>query len=119
MRTDRNTAHPYITLPPVACCAPRRARLNRCPSERGRAYRLLPAPGGSPHTVFLIGPGPEFDPLYAMGTYLDERVVIASVTADSSGQPYPLLIDGRSTKPLFGPVKGWLVPRAINQVVSW
>jgi uncharacterized ParB-like nuclease family protein len=29
-----------------------------------------------------------------MGTDLDEPLIIASVTADGSGQPYPLLIDG-------------------------
>jgi hypothetical protein len=30
-----------------------------------RAYGLIPAPGG-PHAVSLIGPGPDFDPEYAM-----------------------------------------------------
>ena len=59
-----------------------------------RAYGLLPAPGGSPHTVPLIGPGPHFDPQYAMGTDLDEPLIIASVTADGTGPPCPLLIDG-------------------------
>jgi hypothetical protein len=59
-----------------------------------RAYGLLPAPGGSPHTVSLIGPGPDFDPQYAMTTDLDKPVIIASVTADGTGQPYPLLING-------------------------
>jgi uncharacterized ParB-like nuclease family protein len=29
-----------------------------------------------------------------MGTDLEEPLIIASVTADGSGQPYPLLIDG-------------------------
>jgi hypothetical protein len=51
-----------------------------------RAYGLLAA-GGGPHTVCLIGPGPDFDPQYAMGTGLDEPVIIASVTADGAGQP--------------------------------
>jgi hypothetical protein len=59
-----------------------------------RAYGLLPAPGGGPHAVSLIGPGPDFDPQYAMTTDLDKPVIIASVTADGTGQPYPLLIDG-------------------------
>jgi hypothetical protein len=27
-----------------------------------RAYGLIPAPGSSPHTVSLIGPGPGFEP---------------------------------------------------------
>jgi hypothetical protein len=51
-----------------------------------RAYGLVPAPGGSRHTVCLIGPGPDFDPQYAMGTDLDEPLIIASVTADGTGQ---------------------------------
>jgi hypothetical protein len=55
---------------------------------------LIPAPGSSPHTVSLIGPGPDFDPEYAMTTDLEEPVISASVTVDGSGQPYPLLIDG-------------------------
>ena len=59
-----------------------------------RAYGLVPAPGGSPHTVSLIGPGPDFDPQYAMTTDLDEPLIIASVTADGTGPPSPLLIDG-------------------------
>ncbi|MGP0025761.1 MAG: hypothetical protein ACLPKE_20745, partial [Streptosporangiaceae bacterium] len=33
-----------------------------------RAYGLIPVPGGGPHMVSLIGPGPGFDPEYAMGT---------------------------------------------------
>jgi len=40
-------------------------------------------------TVFLIGSGPDFDPQCAMTTDLDEPLIIASVTADGSGQPYP------------------------------
>ena len=59
-----------------------------------RAYGLLPAPGGSPRTVSLIGPGPDFDPQYAMTTDLNEPLIIASVTADGTGQPRPLLNDG-------------------------
>jgi hypothetical protein len=59
-----------------------------------RAYGLLPASVGSPRTIPLIGPGPEFDPRYAMGTNLDNPLIIASVTTDGTGQPYPLLIDG-------------------------
>jgi hypothetical protein len=59
-----------------------------------RAYGLLPAPAGSPRTIPLIGPGPDFDPQYAMGTDLDNPLIIASVTTDGTGPPYPLLIDG-------------------------
>lgn len=62
----------------------------------GTRLRAAPRPGHchGPHTVCLIGPGSDFDPQYAMGADLDEPVIIASVTADGSGQPCPLLIDG-------------------------
>jgi len=59
-----------------------------------RAYGLIPGPGPSPHSVPLIGPGPGFDPGYAMTTDLDDPVIIASITAAGDGQPAPLLIDG-------------------------
>jgi hypothetical protein len=59
-----------------------------------RAYGLLPAPGSSPHTVSLIGPGPGFDPEYAMTTDLDEPVIIATVTSPAGEAAGPLLIDG-------------------------
>ena len=58
-----------------------------------RACGLLPAPGGGPHTVSLIGPGPDFDPEYAMTTDLTEPVIIATVPV-SGGPPCLLLIDG-------------------------
>jgi hypothetical protein len=38
-----------------------------------RAYGLIPSPGSSPLSVPLIGPGPGFDPGYAMGTDLTTR----------------------------------------------
>jgi hypothetical protein len=59
-----------------------------------RAYGLIPSPGSSPHAVPLIGPGPGFDPDYALTTDLDDPVIIASITAAGSGPPAPLLIDG-------------------------
>ena len=59
-----------------------------------RAYGLLPAPGGSPHTISLIGPGPGFDPGYAMGTDLDEPVIVATITGPDGEPAGPLLIDG-------------------------
>ncbi len=59
-----------------------------------RAYGLIPGPGSSPQPVPLIGPGPGFDPDYALTTDLDDPVIIASITAASSGPPAPLLIDG-------------------------
>ena len=58
-----------------------------------RAYGLIRAPGGRQHTVSLIGPGPDFDPEYAMTTDLDEPVIIATLT-NAGGEPAPLLIDG-------------------------
>jgi hypothetical protein len=58
-----------------------------------RAYGLTPDPGGGPRSVALIGPGPGFDPEYAMTTDLDDPVIIASVTVPGE-PPGPLLIDG-------------------------
>ena len=58
-----------------------------------RAYGLIPAPGG-PHAISLIGPGPGFDPEYAMGTDLDEPVIIATITSPAGEPAGPLLIDG-------------------------
>ena len=37
-----------------------------------RAYGLIPSPGSSPHAVPLIGPGPGFNPDYALTTDLDD-----------------------------------------------
>ena len=91
---DRNSAHPNIAGPPVGCCAPRRVRLSRCLSSCGHAPTGCCPLGGGPHTVSLASPGPDFDPQYAMTTDLDEPLIIASVTADGTGQPSPLLIDG-------------------------
>jgi hypothetical protein len=59
-----------------------------------RAYGLIPSPGSGPHAVPLIGPGPGFNPDYALTTDLDDPVIIASITAAGSGPPAPLLIDG-------------------------
>jgi hypothetical protein len=58
-----------------------------------RAYGLVPDPGSGPRSVSLIGPGPGFDPGYAMTTSLDDPVIIASVTV-AGEPPAPLLIDG-------------------------
>jgi hypothetical protein len=57
------------------------------------AYGLLPAGGGA-HTVSLIGPGPDFDPRYAMTTDLDEPVIIATIASPDGEPAGPLLIDG-------------------------
>ena len=59
-----------------------------------RAYGLIPVPGGGPHMVSLIGPGPGFDPEYAMGTDLDEPVIIATLPSPAGEAAGPLLIDG-------------------------
>jgi hypothetical protein len=57
------------------------------------AYGLDREPGASPHSIPLIGPGPEFDPGYAMGTDLSLPVILATFAIE--GQPdTPLLIDG-------------------------
>jgi len=59
-----------------------------------RAYGLTRDPGSGPHTISLIGPGPGFDPGYAMTTSLDDPVIVATL-ATADGQPAgPLLIDG-------------------------
>jgi hypothetical protein len=53
-----------------------------------RAYGLTRDPDASPHAVSLIGPGPHFDPAYAMTTSLDDPVLIASIPAGDE-PPYP------------------------------
>lgn len=58
-----------------------------------RAYGLTPDPGSGPRSVALIGPGPGFDPEYAMTTDLDDPVIIATITVPGE-PPAPLLIDG-------------------------
>ena len=59
-----------------------------------RAYGLTREPGSSPHAISLLGPGPGFDPRYAMTTSLDDPLIIATL-ATADGQPAgPLLIDG-------------------------
>jgi len=61
-----------------------------------RAYGLVPDPGSGPRSVSLIGPGPGFDPGYAMTTSLDDPVIIASVTV-AGEPPAPLLITTDAT----------------------
>jgi hypothetical protein len=48
----------------------------------------------APAAVSLIGPGPDFDPSYAMGADLDEPVIIATITGPDGERAGPLLIDG-------------------------
>jgi len=59
-----------------------------------RAYGLTRDPGSGPHTVALIGPGPGFDPGYAMTTSLDDPLIIATLTTPAGELAGPLLIDG-------------------------
>ena len=59
-----------------------------------RAYGLIRDPGSGPHVVSLIGPGPGFDPGYAMTTSLDDPVIIATLTMPAGELAGPLLIDG-------------------------
>ena len=78
------------------------ARSNSSPTRPARplpvtawasAYGLDREPGADPHTIPLIGPGPGFDPAYAMRTDLTPPVIIATLTP--AGQPPAvLLIDG-------------------------
>jgi hypothetical protein len=78
-------------LPPVGRAAPRPPRPMPI-LPWARAYGLTLDPGSGPRSVSLIGPGPGFDPGYAMTTDLDDPVIIASVTVP--GEPPALLIDG-------------------------
>jgi hypothetical protein len=58
-----------------------------------RAYGLARDPAIGRHAIALIGPGPDFNPEYAMTTDPDDPVILATLTG-SGGQPAPLLIDG-------------------------
>ena len=58
-----------------------------------RAYGLIRDPGSDPHAVSLIGPGPGFDPGYAMTTDLDDPVIIATLTT-ADGEPDGPLLTG-------------------------
>jgi hypothetical protein len=59
-----------------------------------RAYGLTRDPGSSPHAISLLGPGPGFDPQYAMTTSLDDPLIIATLTTAGGQSAGPLLIDG-------------------------
>ena len=73
--------------PRSTCCTATRAPAQPLPVMAwARAYGMIPSLGSSPQSVPLIGPGPGFDPDYALTTDLDDPVI--------SGQPAPLLIDG-------------------------
>ena len=59
-----------------------------------RAYGLICDPGSGRHAIFLIGPGPDFDPQYAMTTNPDEPVILATLTGPGGEPAGPLPIDG-------------------------
>jgi hypothetical protein len=59
-----------------------------------RAYGLTGDPGSGPHTISLIGPGPGFDPGYAMTTSLDDPLTIATLTTAGGQSAGPLLTGG-------------------------
>jgi hypothetical protein len=59
-----------------------------------RAYGLARDPGGGRHAVSLIGPGPHFNPDYAMTTDPDEPVILATMAGPPGEPGGPLLIDG-------------------------
>ena len=57
-----------------------------------RAYGLDRDPDTGRHAISLIGPGPDFNPDYAMTTDPDEPVILATLAGTDSESP--LLIDG-------------------------
>lgn len=61
-------------------------------TEWARDYGLIPEPGTRPATVPLLGPGPGFDPGYAMSTDLNDPVIAAIPVPGQPGAQ--LLIDG-------------------------
>ena len=58
------------------------------------AYGLIRDSVGGPQTISLLGPGPGFDPGYAMTADPDDPVIIATVTTAAGEPAGPLLIDG-------------------------
>lgn len=58
-----------------------------------RAYGLDRDPDTGRHAISLIGPGPDFNPDYALTTDPAEPVILATL-AGPDGEPLPLLIDG-------------------------
>ncbi len=56
-----------------------------------RAYGLARDPGSGRHAVSLIGPGPDFNPQYAMTTDPDEPVILATLSGPGGEPAGPLL----------------------------
>ena len=67
----------------------RRARPAAPGRGLGTRLRADPGPGSRPHAVPLIGPGPDFDPEYAMTT--DPQPVIIATVPVLGRPPAPLL----------------------------
>jgi hypothetical protein len=59
-----------------------------------RAYGLTRDPGSGRHAISLIGPGPGFDPGYAMTASLDVPLIIATLTTADGEPAGPLLVYG-------------------------
>jgi hypothetical protein len=59
-----------------------------------RAYGLIRDPGSGRHAISLIGPGPDFDPGYAMTTDPGEPAILATLAGPGGKPAGPLLIDG-------------------------
>lgn len=70
-----------------------RATLSVPVAAWARAYGL-DSLGEEHGSISLVGPGPDFDPEYAMTTDLTEPVIVATMRSDDTSQVAPLLIDG-------------------------
>jgi hypothetical protein len=51
-----------------------------------RAYGLAHDPATGRHAISLIGPGPDFNPDYAMTTDPDEPVILATLTGPAASR---------------------------------
>jgi hypothetical protein len=63
-------------------------------ADWARAYGLARDLAIGRHAISLIGPGPDFNPDYAMTTDPDEPVILATLAGPGGEPGGPLLIDG-------------------------
>jgi hypothetical protein len=70
-------------------------------ADWARAYGLARDLAIGRHAISLIGPGPDFNPDYAMTTYPDEPVILATL-AGPGGEPGGPAADRRLPPPLQG-----------------